>query len=224
MPGAAAVVPPERAAAPPVREQSPGCRRFTGVLHRIGLVMLLGLGCGPPDRRPAVAPVTRPAVARAGGGTPCFPGRPPVRIAAVFDELHRYRIGTGTDPRGLPRGRFGDCSIAEGQVVDPRGVVVAELPCGIVVKVPGWIDPYGVQVGSQGRLAVDRHVAAGSRASCMARGAGRSACWFTGSRGMQEVAYVVDGELGEEWLADQAALDFLAARRIAQVSYLPDCH
>jgi hypothetical protein len=109
-------------------------------------------------------------------------------------------------------------------VVDPRGVLVAELPCGIVVKVAGWVDPFGVQVGAPGQQAVDRHLAAGTSPSCMAHGRGRSACWFAGAAGRLEVAYVVEGDLGDEWLGGADALRFLATRRVAELSFLPDCH
>ncbi len=185
--------------------------------------LLLLAACGAADRpsTPAVAPAK--ATAAMDTDTPCFPGRPPLRIAEIFDELHQHRLSIGETRPARPPARFGECVVADGQVRDARGRLVAELPCGIVIKLPGWVDPFGIQVGASGQELLARHAGAGP-VSCMPRGSQRASCWFQGQDGIPDLAYIVDAALDADWLDGPAARDFLSARRVVELSYLPDCH
>lgn len=138
------------------------------------LVGLLIAGCGssPPVAEP------EPAVAvPVAGGAPCFPG-PPLVATTVHQQLERFSASIGNwDGRApLPRGRFGDCRVVDGKVIDAAGDVVAELGCGIGVWQPGIVDDLGLQIGAAGADILAREPNAAARLVCMI--GARTDCWF----------------------------------------------
>lgn len=208
------------------------------------LIFVVAAACGAPgaatpiepvdpiepvaDRStPAVAPAPERAPAAIGEPrTPCFDG-PPLVASTVYRDLERFsasmHIYDGTSP--LPAGEYGTCAVRDAELYDSAGASVATLGCGILVKRPGLVDHVGLQVGSPGQLAVERHPNAADRIACVAAGE-QTNCWFRDIRDYVEpvATYTVDAPLGADSATGDDAIAILAAHDIAKFHMTIYCH
>src|SRR5690606_11934973 len=105
----------------------------------------------PPEPPPRVPAHEREHVAIAvprarvpGRRAPCFAQRDVLVGAEVWRDLAPYAVRMWSEKP--PSGRYGTCTIADGQLRDARGTLLAELHCGITVYVPGIIDHLGFEI------------------------------------------------------------------------------
>src|SRR5262245_22054906 len=78
---------------------------------------------------------------------PCLTDRRTLPGAVMYNDLGRYAKMFDEHP---PSGRYGSCTVANGQVRDADGTLVAELTCGITAHVRGITDHLGFEVGARG--------------------------------------------------------------------------
>jgi hypothetical protein len=149
-----------------------------------------------PDRDElddAVPPV--PRAREPGRRAPCFANRDVLVGSEIWRDLYPYAISMSSDKP--PSGRYGSCTIADGQLRDAKGTLLAELHCGISVYVPGIIDHLGFEIGAHGdaiAAAHDEWLAAADAtyepprlrahppdAMCWGEDAKQTRCWIGGS-------------------------------------------
>lgn len=188
---------------------------------------------GPTLDTPAFVPPP-PAVRQTarvpGRRAPCFANRDVLAAADVFHDLEQHSVYVGDTDAPPPAGRYGTCTIDNGQLRDARGTLVADLHCGITVYVPGIIDHEGFEVGANGK-----DVAATQPDGdpiCWADGDHHARCWFqpTDDAVVEHAHYSfafampenVPGEMGPVRGAD--ARDIFAAHQVTHFTQRMWCH
>jgi hypothetical protein len=175
-----------------------------------------GSGAEPAPAKP-VAPVEQ---------TPCFPGRPPLDAAKVYRDLEKHALAFGAVDPPVPAETYGTCTVADGRIRTADGVEIAQLHCGIEVKVPGFLDHLGLQVGAKTDDVIAGHPRAQERILCADEGPGRTRCWFQEVDDLRELThYVVDGGIhsDEVWRGAQA-LAFFRGKRVVSMTIRMWCH
>jgi hypothetical protein len=119
---------------------------------------------------------------------------------------------------------FGSCVVRNSIIYSRAGKPVAELGCGILVRVPGIVDFVGAQVGAPAATIVNRYPNAAKRAICVA-GKGETRCWFNTSDEQEPYTrYTVAGTPDSQTLRGPAALAFFSRRRIIRFHETLYCH
>ena len=146
---------------------------------------------GPPPRAEIEhVPRPHPRARVAGRRAPCFPQRDVLVGDEIWRDLSQYAVGMSSDKP--PSTRYGTCTIADGQLRDATGALLAELHCGISVYAPGIIDHLGFEVGARGADVAAAHVdearelgdhydpprRLAADAMCWAEGDKHTRCWF----------------------------------------------
>lgn len=179
----------------------------------------------PPPRVPAherehVA-IAVPRARIPGRRAPCFAHRDVLVGAEVWRDLQPYAISMSSETP--PSGRYGTCTIADGQLRDARGTLIAELHCGITVYVRGIIDHLGYEIGARGADIAAEYATAPT--ICWADGDKHTRCWFETGEETSHYTFAGTPAMPEHGpLRDPDARGFVTSRTVARFTVRMSCH
>jgi hypothetical protein len=188
----------------------------------------------PPPRAPVVEEPEPDVVARAmprartpGRRAPCFAHRDVLVASEIWRDLQAFSLSMSSDPP--PSGRYGTCTIANGELRDVRGTLIAELHCGVTAHVPGIIDERGFEVGAS-TTEIAAEFPTGD-AICRGEVEGRARCWFfsrddnSGSSEWTQSHYTIAAPIaGDEPLRGDVARAHFKARTVVALTARMSCH
>ena len=202
----------------------------------------------PPPEPPPTPPrgerdhlaISVPRARVPGRRAPCFAHRDVLVGDEIWRDLSQYAIGMSSDQP--PSTRYGTCTIADGQLRDANGALLAELHCGISVYAPGIIDHLGFEVGARGTDVAAAHVAEYREAEaqydpprrltadamCWAEGDKHTRCWIDRGDGNEPGSHYVFAattpmpERGP--LKGAHARTFFASHTVARFTVRITCH
>lgn len=174
----------------------------------------------PAAEREHVA-IAMPRARIPGQRAPCFAGRDVLVGAEVWRDLVPYANLMSSEPP--PSGRYGTCSIADGQLRDAHGTLVAEIHCGITVYAPGVIDHLGFEIGASGAEVAAEYPTAPT--ICRADGDDHTRCWFDTGEETSHYTFAGTPALPSDGLLrDPDARGFATSRRVARFTVRMSCH
>lgn len=145
--------------------------------------------------------------------SPCFRG-PPVLASTTWEQI------SGIDPETWDNGEdvvihdrsFGRCTVRDGTVYGPGGAKLATIESGISIWRPGFIDPYGLEVGVSGKQVLER--TGGAVFVCSASASG-STCKLRDYDGPFGIVYFVAKRVtGDKTLSGRRAALFFSRQRV----------
>ncbi len=177
-----------------------------------------------PEPERVALPVAR--ARRPGRRAPCFAHRDVLVGSEVWRDLAQFAISMSSE--APPSGRYGTCTIKDGQLRDAAGALLAELHCGITIYVPGIIDERGFEVGDSTTEIATEFPA--EEAICWPDEQSHARCWFftrddSDGDEWSRSHYGVDAPIaGDNPLRDDAARALFAARKLSRLTVRMSCH